>query len=159
MNFGGIRFIVSSVLLLMFSAAAKSDEPLPKQGVHYYMTDWAAIRSVSEYVGKYVCIAGYLSFDGTGDSPSITLYETQEAMKEKRAFHNILVGNEHSMPLIEKQFSSGANNWRVLEGAYVEVSGGFSMEKQGSQHTRLGRIYGVKRIDVLNNGRVLLRLE
>lgn len=139
--------------------ARSEEKDLPSKKPHYAALHWTAIRTHTLWAGKRVAIEGFLELTGTGEYPRSTLWETAEAMKHQKMFHNIIVDSESVAPLISKRFGAGADQWRVLHGLFVRIEGTFEIEPVGSQHATLGLMSDIRRIDVMNNGFVLMSLE
>ena len=147
------------VMLLLIVDGKADDAVVSEKAIHHDPVDWTAIRINSKWVGKHVVIEGYLELLGTGDQPRITLWDTKEAMQVQRNFHYIEIDSKSATDMIIKKFGSGADNWRVLQGLFVKISGSFEIQDEGLQYISLGTMSDVKRIDIINNGLVLLRLE
>lgn len=130
-----------------------------KSDVVYRLTDWTAVRTNSKWVPKNTRFQGYLRFDGDGDFPKVTLWETKESMEQQRAFYHIAIESDSACRLINKEFGGGANNWRVMHGLYVEVTGVFTRQEEGLEYLRLGELVGIQEISIYNNGLVLLHLK
>lgn len=140
------------------SATAKIAASGPADG-NYRLTDWTAVRMNTKWVPKYATFQGYLSFEGTGDFPSVTLWDTRENLEQKKAFCDIAIESASACKIINRKFGRGANNWKVMHGLYVEISGEFERQEEGFEYTGLGRLSGIKEIAIYNNGLVLLLLK
>jgi len=127
----------------------------------YHFTDWFQIRSSSKPLPKKIIIDGYISFDGVGDFPTITLWDSIEGLEQKRTYHQISIDSESASTIINDAFGWGVDSWGVLQGLFVEIEGEFSRQESGLEYLEggLGKISSIKKITVKNNGRVLLLLE
>jgi hypothetical protein len=124
----------------------------------YFPVDWARIHSITKPAGR-ACVDGFLGFEGTGDYPTITLWETEEAMKHKRPFRSIDIDSESASKLILERLGAGVDNWQAVNGAYVKVQGIMKLAEDGTTYFSLGHLTNIAKITVFNNGLEILSFE
>lgn len=121
--------------------------------------DWTAIKMNAKWDNGMIIIDGYLSMEGIKDSPRISLWETEEAMKNRRIFRSVFVDSESAMEIIGAELGRSPEQWSVLHGAYVKITSSFEREKEGLEYISLGKITNIKNISVFNNGLLLRSLN
>ena len=158
-----IETILFGILLsCMLLEADEKDQTAKNLVAHldvYFPVDWKNIDPTHEPIPKLAAVEGYLEFDGTGDFPKITLWPTEEAMKQKKVFSNIIIQSESASPLIVGKFGKGVNSWKVMNGLFVSIQGQLNIEPRVSRHVFIAEIKEIKLITVLNNGMALLEIK
>ena len=125
----------------------------------YNQVSWLSIKLDDDRAHPRAKVSGYISFDGSGDYPTVTLWEDADKMKDRRVEYSLQVESESFMKLVNAKFGSGTNNWKVLQGLYVEVCGALECDKDATWAFGVAAISEVRKISIKNNGRILMSLE
>ena len=125
----------------------------------YNPVSWISIQTDDEFLNPKMVLEGVISFEGLGETPSVFLWKDEFSYKNKVLFRKIDLDPVTALKLIEAKFGKGAENWRVLEGLFVEVVGDFERKQRGFEFTGLGSLRKVRAIRVKNNDRVLVAME
>jgi hypothetical protein len=117
--------------------------------IYHVPVDWTSIRRKD--VPRNVSIDGYISLDGVGEYPTITLWENPEAMQQGRLFYCIHIDSVSMANLVAEILGRDSKEWHSLKGAFVVISGNLVPEKV-NPNLGLGELSDIRQVRIKCNG-------
>jgi hypothetical protein len=133
--------------------AQKDDHGIKIEPVPTKYLSWEDVKKETNgKIFKNIEIDGFIKFEGSGDFPNITLWESKESLKYARVFRSVTVDADSLMPLIHAKYNKSKESWNYLDGLYVKIIANYKDQEKGLDYISMGRLTEIRILKISNNG-------